>query len=33
MKIEVKRIGNSTGVILPKDLLTKLNLRQANGFT
>jgi putative addiction module antidote len=28
MKIEVKRIGNSTGVILPKDLLTKLNLRQ-----
>lgn len=28
MKLEVKKIGNSTGVILPKDLLTRLNLRQ-----
>ncbi len=28
MKLEVKRIGNSTGVILPKDLLAKLNLQQ-----
>lgn len=33
MKIEVKRIGNSTGVILPKDLLTKLNLRQGQWLT
>ena len=28
MKLEVKRIGNSTGVILPKDLVTRLNLQQ-----
>ncbi|GJD29552.1 hypothetical protein PMNALOAF_0787 [Methylobacterium adhaesivum] len=28
MKLEVKKIGNSTGLILPKDLLTKLNLQQ-----
>ncbi len=28
MKLEVKKIGNSTGVILPKDLLNRLNLRQ-----
>jgi putative addiction module antidote len=28
MKLEVKKIGNSTGVILPKELLTKLNLKQ-----
>ena len=28
MKLEVKKIGNSTGLILPKDLITKLNLRQ-----
>ncbi|MFD6317274.1 AbrB/MazE/SpoVT family DNA-binding domain-containing protein [Methylorubrum thiocyanatum] len=28
MKLEVKKIGNSTGVILPKDLLNRLNLQQ-----
>jgi putative addiction module antidote len=28
MKLEVKRIGNSTGLILPKELLGKLNLQQ-----
>ncbi len=28
MKLEIKKIGNSTGLILPKDLLTRLNLSQ-----
>ncbi|MDR7037471.1 putative addiction module antidote [Methylobacterium sp. BE186] len=28
MKLEVKKIGNSTGLILPRELLTKLNLEQ-----
>jgi putative addiction module antidote len=28
MKIEIKRIGNSTGVILPRELLTRLQLKQ-----
>jgi putative addiction module antidote len=28
MKLEVKKIGNSTGVILPKELLAKLDLKQ-----
>lgn len=28
MKVEVKRIGNSTGVILPKELLMELSLKQ-----
>lgn len=28
MKVEVKKIGNSTGVILPKELLTELSLKQ-----
>ncbi|AWN44895.1 AbrB family transcriptional regulator [Methylobacterium durans] len=28
MKLEVKRIGNSTGLILPRELLTRLNLEQ-----
>jgi len=30
MKIEVKKIGNSTGVILPKELLTRLGLKQGD---
>jgi putative addiction module antidote len=30
MKIEVKKIGNSTGVILPKELLTRLQLKQGD---
>ncbi|WP_425292929.1 AbrB/MazE/SpoVT family DNA-binding domain-containing protein [Kaistia soli] len=28
MKLGIKKIGNSTGLILPKDLLTRLNLSQ-----
>ena len=28
MKIEIKKIGNSTGVILPKELLARLHLKQ-----
>ena len=30
MKLEVKKIGNSTGLILPKELLSKLNLAQGD---
>ncbi|HET7448266.1 MAG TPA: AbrB/MazE/SpoVT family DNA-binding domain-containing protein [Methyloceanibacter sp.] len=30
MKIEIKRIGNSTGLILPKELLAKLQLKQGD---
>ena len=30
MKIEVKKIGNSTGVILPKELLGKLQIKQGD---
>jgi putative addiction module antidote len=30
MKLEVKKIGNSTGLILPKELLTELNLEQGD---
>ena len=28
MKIEIKKIGNSTGIILPKELLARLGLKQ-----
>jgi putative addiction module antidote len=28
MKLEIKKIGNSTGVILPKELLVRLGLKQ-----
>ena len=28
MKLEVKKIGNSTGLILPKELLSQLDVRQ-----
>ena len=28
MKLEVKKIGNSTGLILPKELVARLNLEQ-----
>ncbi|MGC5781026.1 AbrB/MazE/SpoVT family DNA-binding domain-containing protein [Methylobacterium sp. NFXW15] len=28
MKLEVKKIGNSTGLILPKELVSRLNLEQ-----
>lgn len=30
MKLEIKKIGNSTGVILPKELLARLNLVQGD---
>ena len=30
MKLELKRIGNSTGLILPRDLLTRLGLDQGD---
>lgn len=30
MKLEIKKIGNSTGVILPKELLLRLNLKQGD---
>jgi putative addiction module antidote len=30
MKLEVKKIGNSTGVILPKDLLARLKLEKGD---
>ena len=30
MKIEIKKIGNSTGVILPKELLARLHLKQGD---
>jgi putative addiction module antidote len=30
MKLEVKRIGNSTGLILPRELLGQLNLAQGD---
>ena len=30
MKLEVKRVGNSTGLILPKELLNRLNLQQGH---
>jgi putative addiction module antidote len=28
MKLEIKKIGNSTGLILPKELLAELDLKQ-----
>ncbi|MFN0219705.1 MAG: AbrB/MazE/SpoVT family DNA-binding domain-containing protein [Hyphomicrobium sp.] len=30
MKLEIKKIGNSTGLILPKELLTRLGLQQGD---
>lgn len=30
MKLEVKKIGNSTGLILPKELLVKLGLKSGD---
>ena len=30
MKLEVKKIGNSTGLILPKELLAQLNIGQGD---
>jgi putative addiction module antidote len=30
MKIEIKKIGNSTGLILPKEMLARLRLNQGD---
>jgi putative addiction module antidote len=30
MKLEIKKIGNSTGVILPKELLARLGVKQGD---
>ncbi|MFM9976003.1 MAG: AbrB/MazE/SpoVT family DNA-binding domain-containing protein [Beijerinckiaceae bacterium] len=30
MKISLKRVGNSTGIILPKELLAKLGLQEGD---
>lgn len=30
MKLEIKRIGNSTGLILPKELLARLGMQQGD---
>jgi putative addiction module antidote len=30
MKLEIKKIGNSTGIILPKELLAQLQLSQGD---
>lgn len=30
MKLEIKKIGNSTGLILPKELLAKLDMKQGD---
>ena len=30
MKLEIKKIGNSTGLILPKELMSRLNLAQGD---
>lgn len=33
MKLELKKIGNSTGLILPKDLLARLGLQQGDSVS
>jgi putative addiction module antidote len=33
MKLEIKKIGNSTGLILPKELLARLGLKQGDEVT
>ena len=33
MKLELKKIGNSTGIILPKELLARLGLEQGDSVT
>jgi putative addiction module antidote len=30
MQLEIKKIGNSTGIILPKELLAQLDLKQGD---
>ena len=33
MKLQIKKIGNSTGLILPKELLARLGLEQGDNVT
>jgi putative addiction module antidote len=33
MQLEIKKIGNSTGIILPKELLGQLDLKQGDQVT
>jgi putative addiction module antidote len=33
MKLEIKKIGNSTGIIRPKELLAQLDLKQGDKVT
>lgn len=33
MKLEIKKIGNSTGLILPKELLARLGLAQGDSVS
>jgi putative addiction module antidote len=33
MKLEIKKIGNSTGIILPKELLAQVGLKQGDTVT
>jgi putative addiction module antidote len=33
MKLELKKIGNSTGLILPKELLARLSFQQGDWVT
>jgi putative addiction module antidote len=33
MRLEIKKIGNSTGLILPKELLARLRLEQGDAVT
>lgn len=33
MKLELKKIGNSTGLILPRELLAQLNFKQGDWVT
>mgnify|MGYP000028688878 CR=1 FL=1 len=32
MKLQLKKIGNSTGLILPKELLTRLGLQEGDAL-
>jgi putative addiction module antidote len=32
MKVEIKKIGNSTGLILPKELLNELSVKQGQSL-
>ena len=33
MKLEIKKIGNSTGIILPKEILARLNMTLGDEVT